>query len=197
MIKASLILLFISLNFIKMAYADKGYVLEGTTTFLRAGPGLEYKILKELKSKDPLEILDQKGDWYFVELPDGTEGWVLKGYMTKEEVGGIRIGLREELKNVKDENSALKKENDNLKKEIQSLKKENESLIKEISAHKSLMDAKQKDLEAFKKKYEKLKHRQEIIWIGAGASIVLIGWILGFMTERFRNRGKRYTRLRI
>ena len=45
---------------------------------LREGPGMNYKIIGNLKKGTSLTILETKGDWLRVRLEDGSEAWVSK-----------------------------------------------------------------------------------------------------------------------
>jgi len=43
---------------------------------LREGPGMDYKILSELKKGTVLTVLEERAQWLRVKLEDGREGWV-------------------------------------------------------------------------------------------------------------------------
>ncbi len=45
---------------------------------LREGPGLNFRILSELKKGIPLEVLEEQSQWFRVRLEDGQEGWIGK-----------------------------------------------------------------------------------------------------------------------
>ncbi len=45
---------------------------------LREGPGMNYRVIGNLKKGTTLKILEVKGDWLRVRLEDGTEAWVSK-----------------------------------------------------------------------------------------------------------------------
>src|SRR5690606_11721698 len=47
------------------------------------GPGLSYPIIGKLQKDDKLDVLDQKGDWLFVEVKD-TKGWVASWHTQTE-----------------------------------------------------------------------------------------------------------------
>lgn len=64
--------------------AETRYVSDQLSITLRRGPGTEYKILKNLKSGTPLEVLEDGETWLRVRHQDGTEGYVLRQYMTED-----------------------------------------------------------------------------------------------------------------
>jgi len=45
---------------------------------LREGPGMNYKVIGNVKKGTSLKILEVKGDWLHVRLEDGSEAWVSK-----------------------------------------------------------------------------------------------------------------------
>jgi curli biogenesis system outer membrane secretion channel CsgG len=45
---------------------------------LREGPGINYRVIDNVKKGTSLKILEVKGDWLRVRLEDGSEGWVSK-----------------------------------------------------------------------------------------------------------------------
>jgi hypothetical protein len=45
---------------------------------LREGPGMNYRVIGNVKKGTSLKILEVKGDWLRVRLEDGSEGWVSK-----------------------------------------------------------------------------------------------------------------------
>ncbi len=64
--------------------AETRYVSDQVLITLRRGPGTEYKILKNLKTGTPLEVLEEGETWFMVRHQDGTEGYVLSQYLTGE-----------------------------------------------------------------------------------------------------------------
>jgi type IV secretory pathway VirB10-like protein len=45
---------------------------------LREGPGLNFKVIGNVKKGTPLSILEDKGSWIKVRMENGTEAWVSK-----------------------------------------------------------------------------------------------------------------------
>jgi SH3 domain protein len=64
--------------------AETRYVSDQMFVTLRRGPGTEYKILKNLKTGTPLEVLEDGETWLKVCYQDDTEGYVLQQYLTRE-----------------------------------------------------------------------------------------------------------------
>jgi SH3 domain protein len=60
------------------------YVSDDISITLRRGPGTEYKILKSLKTGAQVEILEEGEQYSLVHAEDGTEGYVLRQYLTPE-----------------------------------------------------------------------------------------------------------------
>lgn len=62
---------------------------------LRAGPGLDYKVLAVLSQGQELTLLELSQDarWYQVRLGHGSEGWVYSRYVLPLEEGNARVLL--------------------------------------------------------------------------------------------------------
>jgi SH3 domain protein len=78
--------------------AETRYVSDQITITLRRGPGTEYKILKNLNTGTPVEVLEDGETWLMVRHKDGTEGYVLRQYMTGELPKAILIARLEKEK---------------------------------------------------------------------------------------------------
>lgn len=58
--------------------------IKGDDINMRSGPGTQYKVLWQLGSGFPLQVLKQKGNWYRVQDFEGTIGWVHKNVTTSQ-----------------------------------------------------------------------------------------------------------------
>src|SRR5215470_8036097 len=64
--------------------AGADYVRDEVVVHLRAGAGLEYKILKALKSGDSVTRLSETDDWIQVQTAEGQTGWLPTGYLSAD-----------------------------------------------------------------------------------------------------------------
>ena len=64
--------------------AEADYVRDEVVVYLRAGPGLEYKILKALKSGDVVKRLSETDEWIQAQTSEGQTGWLPTGYLSAE-----------------------------------------------------------------------------------------------------------------
>jgi len=76
------LLLMVSLLSVVSAEADTRYVSDQIVITLRRGPGTEYKILKSLPTGAAVEFLEEEDNYLKVRTKDGSEGYVLKQYVT-------------------------------------------------------------------------------------------------------------------
>ena len=51
---------------------------------VRRGRSEQYKILKFVKDGNPVNFIEEKGNWAKVHLQSGTDGWMLKRYLSNE-----------------------------------------------------------------------------------------------------------------
>lgn len=49
---------------------------------VRSGPGLQYYISTRVYYGDVLQVLHREIDWLYVQLPDGSQGWVMTRFTT-------------------------------------------------------------------------------------------------------------------
>ena len=66
------------------ALADTQYVSDMLILCLRAGPGNEYKVIRNLKTDAPLEVLEEDELYLKVRTDQGEEGWVLRQYISSK-----------------------------------------------------------------------------------------------------------------
>ena len=73
---------------------------------VRRGRGERYKILKFVKDGNQVEFFEEQGNWAKVRLQNGTEGWMLKRYLSDEKP------LTEQARELREENEQLKTNNE-------------------------------------------------------------------------------------
>ncbi|OEU74682.1 MAG: hypothetical protein BA869_07660 [Desulfuromonadales bacterium C00003107] len=66
------------------AEAETRYVSDQIAVTLRRGPGTEYKILKSLTTGSAVEFLEEEEGYLKVRAKDGSEGYVLKQYISAQ-----------------------------------------------------------------------------------------------------------------
>ena len=119
---------------IGIVYAETQYVSDQLIITMREGQGKQYKIIRMLKSGTPLEIIEESEEYLKVRIKSGSEGWVLKQFITGETPKPVII-------------AGLEKEIDRLSAMIETYKKDMESLQNELKTAKSDYNIKIRDLE--------------------------------------------------
>lgn len=195
------------------AAAEVNYVTDIMQITLRAGQGLDYKIIDYLKSGEEVEILERGDQWTMVRRLDGKEGWVLSRFLT------TKIPNRMILENLEKENKVLSAQNESLVLENSELKKKTtkletdlaqsrEALQKVVDAYETLKEESEEFLK-MKSSYTQSKKAQENMtqkmtqmeedlkylqtqhifrWFLAGAGVLLLGFIIGLGARRSRRR---------
>ena len=74
-------------------------LITGEGVHLRAGPGRSYEVLLRLPRGTKLHVLEQRGTWYAVSLPEGIPAYVHRSYLDQTEEGwgqvkGQRVQVR-------------------------------------------------------------------------------------------------------
>lgn len=191
------------------------YVTDDFNIVLRSGPGTESQVVTFLKNGTKLDVLEEAEDWVRVSIADGKEGWIRKRHVSEETPNEIRI---ERLKKSLDETSiklkvtsekaaAIESENTKFKRELASA----EDKLKKVETDYKRLQTDSANVVEIKNQYEetrtnlskamakidtlqaennKLRSTSELRWFLAGAGIVTVAWIIGFIMGRI-NRGKR------
>lgn len=187
-----------------VAHSQTHYVNDIMEITLRAGPGLDYRIMRMLNSGQEFEVLEKEKKWTQVRLPDGTTGWVFSQYVTDQSPGSLsaeKLGeeiepLRRKVESLTRENKRLIKRNQELaasleetRKKLENLRKEHEALQEESSdflelkkkydAAEQTIEEKNQQIEALEKKLADSFMSSSVKWFLAGAGVLILGMILG------------------
>jgi len=114
--------------------AETQYVSDQLIITMREGQGNEYKIIEMLKAATPLQIIEESEQYLKVRTESGSEGWVLKQYVTRETPKSEII-------------AGLEKKIDLLNTMVEEHKKDKESLVNELKTAKSDYNNKINDLQ--------------------------------------------------
>ena len=191
------------------------YVTDQLEITLRAGAGLDYKIVRMLPSGASVEKLEEREGWARVRTSGGDEGWVISRYLTPDSPKGPRLeaALREleslkggagafkaELETVraeKDRSSAeaarLQSRLDAVERDFTAWKKTNEGVVALKERADSLAAAEETtraELDRLRAENRNLRTREIFFWFFSGAAVLFLGWVLGYLYASSRQRGK-------
>lgn len=74
-----------------IASADTRYVSDQLVITLREGMSNQYRVIRTLKTDTAMEVLSEQDNYLYVQLDDGTKGYVLKQYIVKKVPNTLRI----------------------------------------------------------------------------------------------------------
>ncbi len=189
--------------------ADIRYVADQLVINLRAGMGNQYKITKNLITDTAVEVLEEHGDYLYVQLKDGTTGYVLTQYISSHtpkreqikklqlEVERLRSQVEEQLDAVAAQ-AMLQGELETLRHELAAREQELVQ-IREVSENALKLDAQRKSLElelheaqvqlsVLQEENRTMLSEVSVRWFLAGGGTLLLGWILGKFSRR-KTRG--------
>jgi SH3 domain protein len=135
--------------------------------FMRSGAGLEYRILRALKSGDSITRLGSDGEWSRVRASDGLEGFIETVYVSREMPAAL------ELPKARERLAAAEKRAAELE---QSLAEQTQKLA-ELDATR----ARALELETENARLQGGARWRELL---AGAAIVLFGLLIGAVLPR-------------
>ena len=111
--------------------ADTRYVGDQLVITLRQGKSTKHKILKTLKTGTPMEVLEEDPTYLKVRISDGTEGYVLRQYISSTPPKTLRIKeLEIENRGLQNKIEELEKTKSNLAMQLDEIQKK---YIREVS----------------------------------------------------------------
>lgn len=169
--------------------AEMKFIRQNLEIPVRRGRGERYKILEFVKDGDQLELIRENGNWAKVRLTGGTEGWMLKRYLSDEQP------LVEQVRILREENEKLKTDNETLNRNLTRVKELQEASTEELeqlqtSAEKKLAVSLQ-ECNKIKDEHKAAQEVNKIMWFLSGAGVLLLGWLIGRLSggsQRKRNR---------
>jgi len=199
--------------FCSVSQAETLYISDFLRITMRTGPGIDNKIIEMIESGQTVTVLEQGPEWTKIQLPTGKEGWVLNRFLTPNPPSGLLLKKLEEkhaelslqVTTLIDENERLRNENQRLDAELKTssrnLKKVTDSYqtLKSGSAEyldlKSIyekmvaqLDQQKKRTQNVEKELERIQFHKNIRWFLSGASVLVIGFLIGFSSRRQRRR---------
>jgi SH3 domain protein len=151
--------------------AKTQYVSDQLIITLREGEGNEYKIIKMLKTGTPLEIIEESELYLKVRTESGSEGWVLKQYVTEEiPKPEIIAGLEKKIDRLNIEIEQYKKDKESLQDELKTAKSDHNNKIRDlqqnVSASKGKAEQTSRDLKEVTEKYNALlKDSKDVVFL--------------------------------
>lgn len=183
------------------AHAATKYVSDQIPITLRAGPSVQYHVLKSLAGGTPLQVVqpDTNG-WTQVQTQDGQTGWVLTRYLM--DTPSARAQLASVTKQLDD----LRAANKNLvalQSKVQQLTKANEQMKQKLAEagqglkmadenqrlKKQAIDL-QRSVQDLRHEVERLSERGQQEWFLFGAGVMFLGVIVGVILRSIRWRRK-------
>jgi len=195
------------------AFSETVYVSDSFEITMRTGPGGEFKIIAMLKSDTPLTLLKEDVSWGNVRTLAGTEGWVLKRYITDKIPNSILVEtykksnekLRNQITEFKKTNSELNetknsilsdrdkgnKEYEKILDEYNALKKDAANVIQIRDSYtktKQILENELKKSVELLKENDKLRFSANMKWFLSGAGVLIFGWIIGIIMGRYKRK---------
>ncbi len=189
------------------------YVAPRSEVPVRRGPGNEYKIIAIIKDGTKVELLEEGGKWAKVLLKNGKEGWILRRYLTtKKPLTKIVTAQQQQIQLLNSEKNKLIANLDEAQKKYKQCQEELKTCIDERNAiqkdyqalvtdasnvvelRKALTETTtelnklKQDFTTLEQENLHLKNNERIKWFLAGGGVLLIGWVLGMIMAKSRQR---------
>lgn len=169
------------------------YITDQIPVTMRRGPGTGYRILKSLTSSAKIEILEDGESYVKVRTEDGTEGYVLKQYVSTQEPHAIiaerlqreQLALRKKLEELTEQNNKLQGVEAQLQKTTGQYERLQQG-AQNITETMAERDRLQQENAAHLQKITSLEAENHYLWRNnilrwffAGAGVLSLGWLLG------------------
>jgi SH3 domain protein len=189
------------------------YVKPSAEVPVRSGQGSDFKILAVVPDGMTVELLEEVDVWARVRTPGGTEGWLLKRYLTSEPPPSVAVEklqaentrlteINDEISRKHDELSAVHgqkeqelgiclAERNEISASYETLRRDTADVISiqnRLAETTQALEETKSQLIALEKKQDDQKRNDSLLWFLAGAGVMLSGWFLGAMTARSRKK---------
>ncbi len=163
---------------LSVAAQERAYVRDEIRVNMRAGPGLQFRILRVLTSGEVVRQLAERDDWVQVAIPGGPDGWIESGYITTQVPPSVVLPqLQDQLTHAEARVRELERKLTSQTAAIVELE--------ELRARNEGLEASNADLE-FSSGWQDM---------AAGAGIILVGMVIGLLGSRGSSRGGRKIKL--
>ncbi len=195
------------------AFSQSWYIKPSAEIPIRRGQGTNFKILVVLANGTGVTLLEENDPWVKIQTKNGTEGWMLKRYLTQQPpLDRLVSDLRDKNKDLLQEEKSLKERISLLTTDTNELQSEFDNCLANLTATKNdytLLQEETADVIAIKnnleistKKNKELTNQLETVmtenttlkkthqtkWFLAGAGTIILGWLIGLMSARSKKR---------
>ena len=191
-------------------YAKKNYINGIQKVTFRKEAGKTKKIIKMLETETGVTIVEVGDEWTKVKDSEGTEGFVLNRFLSKDTPFSLRYKwLKGKFDKLKEKNIEINENMKAIKTELSTTKTSltsSEESLKNTSSSFEELKTGSADYLALKKKFEKteellksqtskVKELQTkvstyyIFWFLAGGGVLFLGWIIGLFSRKRKKYG--------
>ncbi len=194
-------------------FAQSWYIKPSAEIPVRRGQGTDYKILVVLENGTKVSILEENDAWVKIQTQNGTEGWMLRRYLSKQppldivveelqtknaDLQKLEARISQELSSSVTTNSQLKSELSSCATTLNKTKEDFRFLEEEtadVIAIKNNLTKSEKqvtelstELKKVSQENEYLKRSKQTKWYLAGACTLIFGWLAGHLSAKSRKK---------
>lgn len=185
-----------------LAAAQTLYVSDQLETNMRSGPSTGHRIIRMLKSGDPVTVLENSvaTGYSRVKNQNGVEGWMLTRHLMNEphprsqleefaEIHKIRRNLETQLREARTQIQGLSGENQKLKTDLDKISRTAANTIaierqnQELQKQRTDLELELQTLNQIKSELERKDQR---LWMITGASVLGLGFLIGLIIPKIR-----------
>ncbi len=194
-------------------FAQSWYIKPSAEIPVRRGQGTEYRILVVLENGTEVSILEENSPWAKIQTQNGTEGWILRRYLSDQTPPDILVkelltknaAIKEQERLISDQLALTTANNTKLdaelttcvtdlnktKNDYQFLEEETADVMaikKNLTISEKKVEELSTKLTTVTKENDILKRGNQTRWFLAGAGTLILGWLVGLISARSKKK---------
>jgi len=197
--------LFTMILFSETSWGAKSFITGSKGADLRSGPSTQNRVTSMIPPGTDVSVSKTYNEWSRVRYTDtngdAKEGWVLTRFLEDaqaKELASENASLKDRMAELDSERTKLSQREKDLADKVNKLQKDYDTLKSGSTNYLQLRDEyeslrttlaeTQENMQKLAQENENLKISQGIKWFGAGAAVLLGGFLIGWLVARHKTK---------
>lgn len=175
-----------------VASAETGYVTDQLRLGLHEAADTSDRPFRTMESGTAFEVLSRDGMYAYIELPDGTRGYVKAAYIVTDPPAKLIVNeAQAETERLRAELERQKRAFAEPAAAIESLRSENTSLQSDLDATRSRAQELEEENDSYRQRAQQYQHSLPLTWVLGAIAVCLVAGFMGglwWVDHRIRRR---------
>lgn len=175
-----------------VASAETGYVTDQLRLGLHEAEDTSDRPFRTLESGTAFEVLSRDGMYAYIELPNGTRGYVKAAYIVTDPPAKLIVNeAQAETERLRAELEQQKRAFAEPAAAIESLRSENTSLQSDLDATRSRAQELEEENDSYRQRAQQYQHSLPLTWVLGAIAVCLVAGFMGglwWVDHRIRRR---------